>query len=232
MIADDTDRLCSAADGTWANPGRLSQATEGGARMQSSGPPSVRAGMGSHQSSASPLLFGAELLELRPHRRKPALEDADDPVANLGRRERGSVYESTPTIDLIFGTDDHLIGHCDTQRQAARSPRSAASGHRWSWLNLHWRPGGRVYFPRSVWTAWCVRLTGRASVSPCAQMLERFSTSTALSISSSDIMPTTRDAATWSIRPANGRSRFDRNSGGGGSSDFGETGDAPDCCAK
>ena len=42
------------------------------------------AGMGSHQSSASPLLFGAKLLELRPHCREPALEDADDPVANLG----------------------------------------------------------------------------------------------------------------------------------------------------
>jgi hypothetical protein len=33
------------------------------------------------------LLFGSELLELRPHCRKPALEEADDPVANLGRRE-------------------------------------------------------------------------------------------------------------------------------------------------
>jgi hypothetical protein len=62
------------------------------------------------QSSGSPLLFGAEILELRPRCRKPALEDADDPVANLGRRERGSVYEATPSINLIFGTDDHLIG--------------------------------------------------------------------------------------------------------------------------
>jgi hypothetical protein len=123
--------------------------------------------MGSHQSSASPLLFGAELLELRPHRRKPALEDADDTVANLGRRERGSVYESTPTIDLIFGTDDYLIGiaiHSD-EPLGLLDPRSAASGHRWSWLRLHWRPGGRVYFPRSVRAAWCVRLTARARVS-------------------------------------------------------------------
>jgi hypothetical protein len=97
------------------------------------GPPKARGGnpvghpwSGRHgQSSGSPLLFGAELLELRPHCRKPALEDADDPVANLGRRERGSVYEATPTINLIFGTDDHLIGIA-IQRRGARSPRSAA----------------------------------------------------------------------------------------------------------
>ena len=56
------------------------------------------------------MLFGAELLKLRPHCRKPALEDADDPVANLGRRERRSVYESAPTINLILRTDDNLIG--------------------------------------------------------------------------------------------------------------------------
>jgi hypothetical protein len=30
--------------------------------------------------------------------------------ANLGRREGGSVYEATPTIDFILGADDHLIG--------------------------------------------------------------------------------------------------------------------------
>jgi hypothetical protein len=88
--------------------------------------------MGSHQSSASPLLFGAELLEPRPHRRKPALEDADDTVANLGRRERGSVYESTPTTDLIFGTDDHLIGfaiHSDEPLGLLDLLRQVIDGH-------------------------------------------------------------------------------------------------------
>ena len=49
-----------------------------------------------------------KLPELCPQCRKPALEDADDPVANLGRREGGSVYETTPAIDLILGADDHL----------------------------------------------------------------------------------------------------------------------------
>jgi hypothetical protein len=56
------------------------------------------------------LIFDAELLELCSHNLKSALEDADDLVSNLGRREGGSVYESTPTIDLILGADDHLIG--------------------------------------------------------------------------------------------------------------------------
>jgi hypothetical protein len=56
------------------------------------------------------LILDAELLELCSHNLKSALEDADDLVANLGRREGGSVYESTPTIDFILGADDHLIG--------------------------------------------------------------------------------------------------------------------------
>src|ERR1700730_12283290 len=60
--------------------------------------------------SGLPLRLDAELLELCSHRHKPALEDADDMVANLGRREGYSVYESTPTIDFILGTDDQLIG--------------------------------------------------------------------------------------------------------------------------
>src|SRR5438132_7476234 len=37
-----------------------------------------------------PLVFDAEFLELCPNRRKPTLEDNDDLVANLGRREGGS----------------------------------------------------------------------------------------------------------------------------------------------
>ena len=31
-------------------------------------------------------------------------------VANLGRREGGSVYNTTPTVELILGADDHFIG--------------------------------------------------------------------------------------------------------------------------
>jgi hypothetical protein len=48
--------------------------------------------------------------ELCPHRRKPTLEDIDDLVANLGRREGDSVYNTAPTIDLILSADDHFIG--------------------------------------------------------------------------------------------------------------------------
>jgi hypothetical protein len=33
-----------------------------------------------------------EFLKLYPHRRKPAFEDVDDLVANLGRREGNPVY--------------------------------------------------------------------------------------------------------------------------------------------
>jgi hypothetical protein len=54
--------------------------------------------------------FATKLLELCPHRRKPALENIDNLIANLGRREGGSVYEPTPTIDFILRADDHLIG--------------------------------------------------------------------------------------------------------------------------
>jgi hypothetical protein len=57
-----------------------------------------------------PLVFGGWIPELCPHRRNPALEDSDDVVADLGRREGGSVYQPSPTIDFILGTDDHLIG--------------------------------------------------------------------------------------------------------------------------
>jgi hypothetical protein len=53
---------------------------------------------------------GAELLELCSQRRKSALEDIDNMIADLGRREGGSVYKSTPTIDWILCADDHLIG--------------------------------------------------------------------------------------------------------------------------
>ena len=42
------------------------------------------------RSSAFPL--GFEFLELNPHRRKPAFEDVNDLVANLGHREGNPVY--------------------------------------------------------------------------------------------------------------------------------------------
>jgi hypothetical protein len=73
-----------------------------------------------------PLGFGAGIPELCPHRRKPALEDSDDLVADLGRGEGGSVYKPTPTIDFILGTDDHLIGI------AIHGDEAVASDHRWS----------------------------------------------------------------------------------------------------
>ena len=31
-------------------------------------------------------------------------------VANLSRREGGTVYEATPAIDFVLGADNHLIG--------------------------------------------------------------------------------------------------------------------------
>jgi hypothetical protein len=65
---------------------------------------------GHGRSSVFPLVLGAELFELCPHRRNAAFEDINDLVANFGRRENGSVYKSTPTIDLILGSDDYLIG--------------------------------------------------------------------------------------------------------------------------
>jgi hypothetical protein len=61
-------------------------------------------------SSAFPVIFGAKFFSLCPHRRKPALEDIYDCVADLGRREDGSIYKPTPAVDLIFGAHDHFIG--------------------------------------------------------------------------------------------------------------------------
>jgi hypothetical protein len=55
-------------------------------------------------------LFAAECFELCTHRGKPALEDLDDRVADLGRRNSNPIYKPTPAIDLIFGADDHFIG--------------------------------------------------------------------------------------------------------------------------
>lgn len=61
------------------------------------------------RSSVCPVVSG-RVFELCPHCHKPTLEDIDDLVANLGRREGGSVYNTTPTIELILGADDHFIG--------------------------------------------------------------------------------------------------------------------------
>src|SRR5215468_1415434 len=54
------------------------------------------------------MAFGAEFFELCPHRREPPFEDTDDLIADLGGREDGSVYQPTPTINLILGTDDYF----------------------------------------------------------------------------------------------------------------------------
>jgi hypothetical protein len=62
------------------------------------------------ESSAFPVVFGAEFFYRCPQRRKPVLEDIDDCVADLGRRKDGSVYKPTPAIDLIFGADNHFVG--------------------------------------------------------------------------------------------------------------------------
>src|SRR5467141_1596016 len=102
---------CSMTEQNWAKspPARALTGTgvhppDGFHRYQR--PPSGRHG----RSSAFPLVVGAEFLELCPHRRQPALEDTDDLVANLGRRESGSVYKPTPTVDFVLSAADHLFG--------------------------------------------------------------------------------------------------------------------------
>src|SRR5271169_1896364 len=93
-------------------------------------------GRGRWRACLTSSLFAAKLLELCSHCRKSALEDADDLVANLGRRESGPVYESTPTIDLILGADDHLIGiaiHGDEALGLLDLLHQIIDGHRWSW---------------------------------------------------------------------------------------------------
>src|SRR6202011_3387276 len=97
-----------------------------------------------------PLVFDAEFLELCPHRRKPTLEDIDDLAANLGRREGGSVYESTPTIDFVLGADDHLIGiaiHGDEALGLLDLLHQIIDGHG---LGLHWRPQRSSLGPRLI----------------------------------------------------------------------------------
>ena len=50
------------------------------------------------------------LPELCPQRGEPLLERGNDVIADLGLREGDPVYKPTPTIDLIFGANDNLIG--------------------------------------------------------------------------------------------------------------------------
>src|SRR5438552_3327784 len=50
------------------------------------------------------------LLELCPQPGESLLERGNDVIADLGLREGDPVYKPTPTIDLIFGVNDPLIG--------------------------------------------------------------------------------------------------------------------------
>jgi hypothetical protein len=86
------------------------------------------------------VIFAAAFFELCTHCCKPVLEDIDDRVADLGRRKGGSVYEPTPTIDFIFGADDHFIGvaiHPDKALGFLNPSHQIVDAHG---LGLHWRP--------------------------------------------------------------------------------------------
>src|SRR5580704_10718697 len=92
------------------------------------------------RSSAFPVIFAAAFFELCTHCCKPVLEDIDDGFADLGRRKGGSVYEPTPTIDFIFGADDHFIGvaiHPDKALGFLNPSHQIVDAHG---LGLHWRP--------------------------------------------------------------------------------------------
>ena len=80
----------------------------------------------------SPSVFEAELLALCPQRGEPLLERGNDVIADLGRREGDPVYKPTPTIDLIFGADDHLIGiaiHSDEALRLLDLLHQISDGH-------------------------------------------------------------------------------------------------------
>jgi hypothetical protein len=86
------------------------------------------------------VIFAAAFFELCTHCCKPVLEDIDDRFADLGRRKGGSVYEPAPTIDFIFGADDHLIGvaiHPDKALGFLNPSYQIVDAHG---LGLHWRP--------------------------------------------------------------------------------------------
>jgi hypothetical protein len=86
------------------------------------------------------MVFGAEFFELCPHRRKPPLEDTDDLIADLGGREDGSVYQPTPTINLILGADDYFTSIAIHADEALGFLNLFASDPRWSWPGLHLQP--------------------------------------------------------------------------------------------
>src|SRR6516165_10297809 len=102
MTPSGTVRCCIPRGSAQVKP-------SGGAGMEKRNPAGLPAGQ-HRRSSAWPAVFGAEFFELCPHRHKPAREDTDDLTADLGRREGGSVYKPTPTIDLILRADDDFIG--------------------------------------------------------------------------------------------------------------------------
>jgi len=86
------------------------------------------------------VIFAAAFFELCTHCCKPVLEDIDDRFADLGRRKGGSVYEPTPTIDFIFGADDHFIGvaiHPNKALGFLNPSHQIVDAHG---LGLHWRP--------------------------------------------------------------------------------------------
>ena len=62
------------------------------------------------------------LPELCPQRGEPLLERGNDVIADLGLREGDPVYKPTPTIDLIFGANDNLIGIAIHGDEALRLP--------------------------------------------------------------------------------------------------------------
>jgi hypothetical protein len=64
--------------------------------------------------------LSAALPKLCPQPGDPLLERGNDVIADFGLRESDPVYKPTPTIDLIFGADDHFIGIAIHGDQALR----------------------------------------------------------------------------------------------------------------
>src|SRR6516225_3732304 len=98
-----------------------------------------------------------------------ATEDTDDLTADLGRREGGSVYKPTPTVDLILRADDDFIGiaiHGDKALGFLNLLHQFVDCHG---LGLHWRPS-----PGCASLRRCVDLGGdRGSRSGCGSSFAR-----------------------------------------------------------
>src|SRR5260370_39288589 len=90
------------------------------------------------RSSAFPVIFAAAFFELCTHCCKPGLEDIDDRFADLGRRKGGSASEPKPTIDFIFGADDHFVGIAMHPAETPRSLDSAQQSGDDHGVGLHW----------------------------------------------------------------------------------------------